>query len=142
MTGRREAIYSALFGLVSAIDSFVTVTRRVKVYADIDQATQPALLLVELGESWALPAVPPQTVTLKARLFLYCESNDPTAPVSPQLNTLIDAVVEALAPADIEEHQTLGGLVYSVAIAGEIAIAEGLSGQSEAMVPVEIILGG
>ena len=53
----------------------------------------------------------------------------------------MDAVVAALAPADIEERQTLGGLAYHAGIAGEVTIAEGLSGQSEIVIPVEITLG-
>ncbi|HUO92560.1 MAG TPA: hypothetical protein VMU22_06550 [Rhizomicrobium sp.] len=137
----REAIYAALFARVSTAADFVTATRRVKEYAEVDQATQPAILQVELGEKWAEPGTPPQPVVLRAKLFLYCESNDPTSPVATQINNLIDAVVAALAPPDIEERQTLGGLVYNAAITGEVTIAEGLSGQSEVSIPIEIILG-
>lgn len=141
MTSPREAIYAALFALVGGAGGFVTATRRVKEYADVDQATQPALLQLELGEEWAEPGLPPQPVILRAKLFIYCESNDPTEPVSTQINTLIDAVAAALAPPDVEERQTLGGLVHHAAIAGEITIAEGLSGQSEAVIPLTLILG-
>ena len=137
----REAIYQALFARVSAAADFATATRRVKEYTDVDQATQPAILQVELGEKWAEPGTPPQAVVLRAKLFLYCESNDPTEPVSTQINTLMDAVVAALAPPDIEERQTLGGLVYNTAIVGDVTIAEGLSGQSEVSIPIEIMLG-
>lgn len=141
MSAIREPIYAALFALVGSAPGIVTATRRIKVYADIDQATQPALLQLELGERWSEPGEPPQAIVLRAKLFLYCESNDPTTPVSPQLNALLDAVTGALAPSDIEERQTLGGLVHNVAVAGEIAIAEGLSGQTEAVIPLEIALG-
>lgn len=137
----REAIYAALFARVSASADFTTATRRVKDYTDVDQATQPAILQVELGEKWAEPGTPPQPVILRAKLFIYCESNDPTEPVSTQINTLMDAVVAALAPPDIEERQTLGGLVYNTAIVGDVTIAEGLSGQSEVSIPIEIMLG-
>jgi len=137
----REPIYVALFSLVSNAASFVTATRRVKTYADVDQATQPAILQMELGEKWAEPGTPPQLVTLRAKLFIYCESNDPTEPVSTQINNLLDAVVAALAPPGAEERQTLGGLVYNVAVAGELTLTEGLSGQSEAAIPLELMLG-
>jgi hypothetical protein len=137
----REAIYQALFARVSTAADFATATRRIKEYADVDQATQPAILQVELGEKWAEPGTPPQAVVLRAKLFLYCESNDPTEPVSTQINTLMDAVTAALAPPDIEERQTLGGLVYNTAIVGDVTIAEGLSGQSEVSIPLEIMLG-
>lgn len=137
----REAIYQALFARVSTAADFATATRRIKEYADVDQATQPAILQVELGEKWAEPGTPPQAVVLRAKLFIYCESNDPTEPVSTQINTLMDAVVAALAPPDIEERQTLGGLVYNLSIVGDVTIAEGLSGQSEVSIPIEIMLG-
>ena len=136
----RETIYAALFARVSNAAPFATATRRIKDYACVDQATQPALLQMDVGEKWAEPGVPPQAVVLRARLFIYCESNDPTEPVSTQINDLLDAVVAALAPSDIEERQTLGGLVYHAGIAGEVTIAEGLSGQSEVAIPIEILL--
>ena len=85
----------------------------------------------------------PKVVTLAARLFLYCESNDPGAPVSTQMNEALDSVTAALAPP-LAPHgafrQTLGGLVQHAGIAGEITIAEGLSGQSEAVIPLEILV--
>ena len=139
----REAIYAALFALVAASPAFRTATRRIKDYSDVDQATQPALLQVELGEKWNARVGLPPVVTLSARLFLYCEQNDPTEPVSTQMNALLDAVMAALAPPIIPHgpfRQTLGGLVQNAGISGEIAIAEGLSGQSEAVVPVEILV--
>jgi len=137
----REQIYSALFALVGGAADFVTATRRVKEYSDVDQATQPAILQVELGEKWDAPPGMPPLVTLAARLFIYCETGDPTAIVSTALNGLLDAVSAALAPAsDAEERQTLGGLVFHCRIAGDVTIAEGLSGQSEAVVPIEILV--
>lgn len=139
----REAIWSALFALVSTAYQFTTKTRRIKDYSDVDQATQPAILQVELGEKWNARTGAPPVVTLAARLFVYCESNDPTAPVATQMNALLDAVTAAIAPP-LSPHgpfrQTLGGLVQHAAIAGEITIAEGLSGQSEAVIPLEILV--
>ncbi|HEX4079585.1 MAG TPA: hypothetical protein VHX61_12020 [Rhizomicrobium sp.] len=139
----REAIYAALFALVSSAAAFQTVTRRIKEYSDVDQATQPALLQVELGENWNTRVGLPPVVTLSCRLFVYCESNDPTEPVSTQMNALLDAVTGALAPPILPHgpfRQTLGGLVQNAAVAGDITIAEGLSGQSEAVLPVEILV--
>ena len=139
----RENIYAALFALVSGAFAFATKTRRIKVYSDVDQATQPALLQLELGEKWNARVGAPPVVTLAARLFLYCESNDPTAPVATQMNAALDAVTAALAPP-VAPHgafrQTLGGLVQHAGIAGEVTIAEGLSGQSEAVIPIEILV--
>jgi hypothetical protein len=139
----REAIYAALFSLLSGATSFRTATRRIKEYSGVDQAMQPALLQVELGEKWNVRTGAPPVVTLAARLFLYCESNDPTVPVSAQMNALLDAVTAALAPPLLPHgsfRQTLGGRVQHAAIAGEVTIAEGLSGQSEAVIPIEILV--
>jgi hypothetical protein len=139
----REAIYAALFALAAGAAGFATATRRIKEYSDVDQATQPALLQVELGEKWNARVGLPPVVTLAARLFVYCEENDPSEPVSSQMNALLDAVTNALAPAQEptgKYRQTLGGLVQHAGISGEIAIAEGLSGQSEAAIPIEILV--
>lgn len=139
----REAIYGALFALAAGSAGFATATRRIKEYSAVDQAMQPALLQVESGEKWNNRVGLPPVVTLAARLFVYCEENDPTEPVSMQMNALLDAVTNALAPAAEpagKYRQTLGGLVQHAGIAGEIAIAEGLSGQSEAVIPIEILV--
>lgn len=139
----RETIYCALFALASGSAAFQTATRRVKEYSDVDQATQPALLQVELGEKWNAPVGAPPVVTLNCRLFLYCESNDPTEPVSTQMNALLDSLTNALAPPMLPNgtfRQTLGGLVQHAGISGDVTIAEGLSGQSEAMIPIELLV--
>jgi len=137
----REEIYAALFSLVGGAAPFVTKTRRIKEYSDVDAATQPAILQVELGEKWDAPPGKPPVVTLSCRLYIYCEGSDPGAPVSTQLNTLLDAVMGALASTQWQNYrQTLGGLVSHARISGEVTIAEGLSGQSEAIVPIEIFV--
>jgi hypothetical protein len=85
----------------------------------------------------------PPLVTLNCRLFVYCESSDPTLPVSTQMNALLDALTNALAPPMLPHgpfRQTLGGVVQHAGISGEVMIAEGLSGQSEAVIPIEILV--
>jgi hypothetical protein len=137
----REAIYAALFALVSGSASFRTATRRIKEYSDVAQGTQPAILQVELGEKWDAPVGKPPVVALNCRFFIYCESNDPTQPISTQMNALLDSVMNALASTQWQNYrQTLGNLVQHARISGDVTIAEGLSGQSEAIVPVEILV--
>ena len=72
----------------------------------------------------------PPIVTMNCRLFIYCESNDPTMPVSTQMNALLDSLTNALASLLPQGsfRQTLGGLVQHAGITGEVTIAEGLSG--------------
>src|ERR1700691_1889712 len=113
----REAIYAALFALVSRSASFKTATRRIDEYSDVAQATQPAILQVELGEKWDAPVGKPPVVALNCRFFIYCESNDPTEPVSTQMNALLDSVMNALASTQWQNYrQTLGNLVQNARI--------------------------
>jgi hypothetical protein len=137
----REDIFAALFALVSAAADFETATRRIKVYSAVASGQQPALLQIELGEKWIAPPGMPPVVSLSCAIFIYCEQADPTAAVSSILNPLLDAVTNAIAPDPFaDEYQTLGGLVTHCRIAGDVKIAEGLSGQCEAILPVEILV--
>lgn len=137
----REDIYAALFALVSAAADFETATRRIKVYSAVASGQQPAVLQVELGEKWIAPPGMPAVVALNCAIFIYCEQPDPAAPVSSVLNPLLDAVTNAIAADPFaDEYQTLGGLVTHCRISGDVKIAEGLGGQCEAIVPVEILV--
>ncbi|MGD0144683.1 MAG: hypothetical protein ABSC92_16145 [Rhizomicrobium sp.] len=137
----REDIFAALFALVSEAADFETATRRMKVYSAVASGQQPALLQTELGEKWNAPPGTPPVVTLACAIFIYCEQPDPLAAVSTILNPLLDAVMNAIAPDPFaDELQTLGGLVAHCRIAGDVKIAEGLGGQCEAVIPVEILV--
>ena len=137
----REDIFVALFALASGAADFETATRRIKVYSAVASGQQPALLQVELGEKWIAPPGMPPVVTLSCAIFIYCEQADPMAPGSAILNPLLDAVTNAIAPDPFaDEYQTLGGLVTHCRISGDVKIAEGLGGQCEAIIPVEILV--
>ena len=64
-----------------------------------------------------------------------------TAAVMPaRRNCLSLTALLAYFPPHGSFRQTLGGLVQHAGIAGEVTIAEGLSGQSEAVIPLEILV--
>ncbi|MGO9622367.1 MAG: hypothetical protein ACLPT6_13305 [Desulfobaccales bacterium] len=140
----REAIYSALFALVSSIPGIVTASRRLVHWTDVPAVEQPAIYQAEMREgARRVGRGYPAKWTLGVSLFLYVNvGNDKNAVPSMILNPLIDAVVAQLEASASQEEQTLGGLVSSCHVDGEILIAEGgaLGPQAAALIPVEIIV--
>lgn len=107
---------------------------------DFDSVTKPALLLLidsmqrdDLGR-WSIGAT--------VDLFVSVPASDQSP--ETRLNALIDLVDDAL-DADSGDRPsasgrtTLGGLVNSVEIAGEIKLAQGINGIGEAVIPLEIV---
>jgi hypothetical protein len=142
----REAIYTALFALVTDAASFATTSRRLRHWTDVPAAEQPALFQVQKSELAKTKRGQPSEWTLAVDLYLYCQAPDDATAPSTVLNPLIDAIAAALAPQGLDlaaNVQTLGGLVSHCWLAGKIETDEGaLGGQAVAIVPVEIILAG
>ncbi|MGA7577853.1 MAG: hypothetical protein WBW52_06815 [Desulfobaccales bacterium] len=140
----REAIYSALFALLSTIPGIVTCSRRVRHWTDVPPAEQPALIQEQFEESARyVGRAFPAKWTLSLNLALYVNvGNDQQAAPSQTLNPLLDAVLAMLEPSGGQEEQTLGGLVSHCRISGKVLIAEGgsLGPQAAALIPVEIVV--
>ena len=94
----REAIYSALFALLSAIPGIVTFSRRVRHWTDVPPVEQPALIQEQFEESARyVGRAFPAKWTLSLNLALYVNvGNDQQAAPSQTLNPLLDAVLAAL----------------------------------------------
>jgi hypothetical protein len=139
----RETVYAALFALVETAADFVTIDRRLRHWADVAPAEQPALFLCQKGETAAIRALGAPTVwTLTVELYLYAHSSDPYLAPATILNPLLDAVMAALAPQAATGIQDLGlpNMVQHAYIAGKIETDEGVLGdQAVAIVPVEIL---
>lgn len=139
----REAIYSALFALASSSASFVTRSRRLRLWSSVPPGDKPALFLSERGEhvAHASEAVP-ETVTLHAEFYIYTDAaQDQTATPASTLNALLDALDTALRPDALTGKQTLGGLVSHCWIEGRILKDPGdLDGSGIAVVPVKILV--
>ena len=142
MSAPRETIQAALFQRLAAIPGFTTSSRRLKHWADVAPAEQPALFQVQKGESWTRKDGLPPARRLSVELFVYVNTAaDPTVAPSQVMNPLIDAIEAALAPDPGHVTQTLGGLVEHAWIAGRIESDEGLLGdQAVAILPVEILV--
>lgn len=139
----REPIYAALFGLLSQAANFQTSSRRRKHWDDVSPAQQPSLFQCQIREKGASKYINLPTVyTLQVEVWVYVHSADPDLAPSQLLNPLVDAVAATLQPLP-PGAQTLGGLVTSCQISGDIEYDEGLLGdQAVAKIPVALLVPG
>ncbi|HEY3910379.1 MAG TPA: hypothetical protein VGM07_10850 [Stellaceae bacterium] len=139
----REAIYAALWTLGSQAGRFASVNRRLRHWADVAPAEQPALFMSEKGGHAAIKVLgAPIVWTLYADFYIYVHSSDPYAAPATILNPLLDALERALAPSPATGIQNLGLplMVQHAYIAGKIDTDEGILGdQAIGIVPVEIL---
>jgi len=139
----REAIYAALWELAAGAAPFVSANRRLRHWADLAAAEQPALFMSEKGGLATTKALSAPIVwTLYADFYVYAHSSDPYLAPAAILNPLIDALEAALAPSPTTGIQNLGlpEMVQHAYIAGKVQTDEGVLGdQAIAIVPVEIL---
>jgi hypothetical protein len=139
----REAVYGALWSLGSGAGSFASANRRLRHWADVASAEQPALFMSEKGGHAAVKALgAPIVWTLYADFYIYVHSSDPYMAPATILNPLLDALEQALAPSAVTGVQNLGlpEMVQHAYIAGKVETDEGVLGdQAIAIVPVEIL---
>jgi len=144
MIATREAIYAALFAVVSQAAPFVTVSRRLKMWGDVPQEMQPALYMTQKPESVTQQRGLPAKHTLSADIFIYAKTGeDETQVPATILNPLVDAVESALAPDPTLGYFPLvvsGQTISHCWIDGQIDNDEGvLVSQAVAIIPVRIL---
>jgi hypothetical protein len=129
--------------LGSGAATFASSNRRLRHWADVAPAEQPALFLSEKGGHAVVKALgAPIIWTLYADFYIYVHSDDPYAAPATILNPLLDALEQALAPSPVTGIQNLGlpDMVQHAYIVGKIETDEGVLGdQAIAIVPVEIL---
>jgi hypothetical protein len=139
----RESIYAALWALASGAADFASANRRLRHWADVAPAEQPALFMSEKGGAAVTKALgAPIAWTLYADFYVYVHSSDPYLAPAMLLNPLLDALEAALAPSPATGIQNLGlpSMVQHAYIAGKVETDEGVLGdQAIAIVPVEIL---
>lgn len=139
----REVIYSTLWAVGSGSSGVATANRRLRHWADVAPAEQPALFMSEKGGEAVVKALgAPIVWTLYADFYIYVHSSDPYAAPQSVLNPLLDELEWALAPDPTTGIQNLGlpDLVRQAYIAGKIETDEGVLGdQAIAIVPIEIL---
>ena len=137
----REVIYAALWGKVARLPQFRTRSRRLRHWEDVTPDKQPALFQHQRPQTPHQTKGIPPAWNLGAEFYIYhhCGGNETVIPATI-LNELVDAVDQALAP-DINQLQTLGGLVSHCWITGPVEYYEGIGAlmeQSVVIIPIEI----
>lgn len=151
MNNPRETIFAALFALLEPLQAspptvsqpFVTVSRRLVPWTDCPAEIQPAVYQwqddqdADQKQSWG-----ETEWVCRAKWFIYVTNPDDSAPSSPAMNALLDAVDNVLGTMPPGQTQTLGGLVNNCYIDGKVVFAENvLAQQSVIVVPITIVTG-
>ncbi len=145
MSTRERAIGALLARVAGAYAWAAPPSRRLKLWSDVPPAMRPACFLHEGGsESYDGAAGGTAKRRLSPRLFIYVDAHDPGASGAAQLNTIMDALDAALAPAgpDVALGRcTLGGTAYRCAIEGKPLKDPGdLDGDGLLLVPITLVL--
>lgn len=145
MNSSREAIYGSLFaalrGAVTDL-GFRTISRRVRLWTDVNPADQPALFMQQVSERAEYAG---RNIPIKWDLFVDVPvyvfgGQGPDDSPMPLLNAAIDAI-ESLFPPGGPKPTTFGLRgVSEVRIFGDVEIGQGnLSGQGVAVIPIRIV---
>jgi len=144
MTATREQVMTALLAKLGAAYAFGVVGRRLRDPNNIAVTSQPALFLLKHSEHYAargpnMPSV--RTLHLLAAVYISVGQDEAAIP-DAVLNPIQDAIDAALAADDpTRNFCTLGGLVQSVKIVGEVTCAPGdITGRGLAMIPIDVII--
>jgi len=147
----REPIYAAVFAFFAALTiggspAFLTATRKLATWEDVEPEAQPALLMRQVSENANYRKGLPTIWTCQIVLLLYVKTqaqNVPDVVPSVVLNPLLDAIEAAVIggmddPSSLSA--TLGGLVSHCAIKGDVQYFEGTLGDDAVVaVPIEFL---
>lgn len=149
----REPIFQALFALTNNLTwgtptprTFVTRSRRVKLFSDVPTEQQPALYQAEHDEVTSQVSNMPYKWVLKAEWVIYQATGfDPNAVPAIENNLILDAIQAALAPAIADpgypKRNTLGGLVHHCYIDGSVFKDPGdIDNQGMMVVPILMLV--
>ena len=145
MSLREQAVAALLALVTNAYPWTRPPSRRLKLWGDVAPADRPACFLFEGGfETFDRGAGAHPKRTLDVKLFAYIDAHDATIIGAAALNTILDALDAALAPAGSDillGRQTLGGAAYRCAIEGKPLKDPGdLDGYGLLIVPIQIVL--
>ncbi len=149
MITSRETIMAALFDKLAGVTfsqpvqdqvTWVTMSRRIKLWTDVPPTERPALFITDHEETPAYQAPNlPQKNTMAVQLWVYFASRDAAAVPSTDLNVLLDAIDAALAPG-ANGAQTLGGIVAHCRVEGTVLKDPGdMDGDGLILVPLRIL---
>lgn len=136
----REAIYAALFALVSDAPGLVTSSRKLKHWVDVPSNQRPALFQAQKSETAMVETRQPTRWLLAVDLYVYVSTKGAASP-GEVLNPILDAITAALADPFPGVPQTLGGMVQYARVEGAIETSEGTLGDDEiCIIPVRLLV--
>jgi hypothetical protein len=139
----REQVMAALFVLLSASSTFKTSGRRLRDPESVNGGDRPALFVIEANENYDRQASNvPAKHYMHVWAIIYTDvGDDDTAIPATQINAALDALDTAMKPDNtISRQLTLGGLVQSCIIDGEVMRASGdVNGKGVTAVPIKIL---
>ena len=152
MAASTNDIFQALFALAANVTwtgidgnpaSFVTMSRRVKLFGDVASQEQPALFQAEHDEAWTQKTGLPYRRELHCHWIVYTspgrDSSVDAPPPSIEVNNIFDAIRAAVTPVT-GPRLTLGGRVHHCWIEGTLFKDAGdIDGQGLIMVPFKIL---
>lgn len=149
MAATIEQIYAGLFSLASTVTwgtglTWIKSERRIRLFSDVDKDQQPWLGQAEHDAEYAQVSSLPYKRTFPAEWVIYVATNEDDPAPTTQLNTILQAIEDALAPKvnDIgyPKRNTLGGLVYHCYIDGKLLKDPGdIDNQGMMIVPIRIL---
>lgn len=130
MPTSREQVASALFSAIQGMafaspingaTTWVTTSRRLRLWGSVSSNQQPAAFLVSHSEDDSYRGLGLQRIRLHYSVFCYSRTDDPAAVGDTDLNTMLSAF-QTLFPVteDSTGQNTLGRLVYWVRIEGRV----------------------
>ncbi len=148
----REQVLNALFTqlqnmvfsqLINGQATWVTTSRRLKLWGDVPADQQPAAFLVEHEEEDAYRNLGVLRRRLQARVFCYSRTDDLSSIGGTDLNVILEAFEKVgfamYSGEPSHGMNTLGGLVYWVRVEGRVFKDPGdLDGQALLIVPLSV----
>ena len=121
---------------------FKTVSRRVKLFSDVDTGSQPACFQAEHTSTEGQVTNLPYKTTLEANWIIYhAVGKDKKAIPAIENNLIIKGVRIANDPGFLDRRNTLGGLVHHCFISGRIFRDPGdIDDQAMIVVPIKLLV--
>lgn len=143
-----EAIFVQIQNMVFTLPlggqvSWITTSRRLKLWADVPAELQPAVFLVEHEEHDEYRNLGLDRRRLNPRIWCYARTDDPSIVGGTLLNTMLEAFEGQFAQGGVGDFSrnanTLGGLVYFCRLEGRVLKDPGdIDNQALLMVPLVV----
>lgn len=137
----REQVYATLFGYLQTASGFTNYSRVLRHWNEVPSEQQPIAMQMEGRQHADAPTLRLTKWTFHAEWYVYAHAANTSGDVVVLLNQLVDAAVATLEPGPAYDAQTLGDLVTSCRVQGDIETSEGRLGeQAVAIIPLIIIV--